>query len=518
MLTILRTCLITVALGCVAIVTASTGCGGGGTTDLFSDTDASMATSGSGGSGGGSADDGGVIIGNTPCGSDKDCTPNGQLCDTARSVCVDCISAKDCKTNEECKGGTCAAFTPCTTSKQCGSDQVCDVGTQRCVECVAQADCKDGQACIDHACRAACTSDKDCRALVQVCDTTQMACVECVASVDCDPKKYCVNHACVDRVCTPASSVCKSGGVATCNAEGSAYGAVSPCPASSPCVEAAGKATCSGQDAGMSVCSDGITVWFLVSRSGAMFSTKFADTTTHWAAVLQAFAAEGPLKDYASKMKIGLATFAGEMTAPACPALMTIASRDRQRGGDSQSAHRCAETDQGRDADDRGLHRGFHDVAGRYSRIEVHRDPRRRRSRSMFRSLHLLRARRAFAGHPELHMPPGSRPRSSDFRIHFSGRARGISSCKTLPMPEPIRVLPTPRPSPTSLSATACSRLAIRPKAARRAPPLTRRLRHLPRSPRLSALRSDRSAVTERSRQDRSISRAPAAASSTLRL
>jgi hypothetical protein len=56
-----------------------------------------------------------------------------------------------------------------------------------------------------------------------------------------------------------------------------------------------------------------------------MFSSKFADTTTHWAAVLQAFAADGPIKDYASKMKIGVATFAGEMTTPACPDLVTVA-------------------------------------------------------------------------------------------------------------------------------------------------------------------------------------------------
>jgi len=323
MLITLRTCLISAALGCVAIATASTGCGGGNS-DLFTDSDASTTTTGSGGSGGGSTDDGGVITGNTPCASDKDCTPKGQLCDTARSVCVDCLSAQDCKTNEECKGGMCAAFTPCTSSKQCGNDQVCDVEGKRCVECVANADCKDGQACVDHACRSACTSDKDCTPKGQLCDTTQMVCVECVATADCDAKKYCVNHACIDRVCTPGSSVCKGGGVATCNAEGSAYGAASTCPPASPCTEAAGKATCSGQDAGMSTC-DGITVWFLVSRSGAMFSTKFADTTTHWTALLQAFSADGPLKDYASKMKIGLSTFAGESVAPACPDLVTFA-------------------------------------------------------------------------------------------------------------------------------------------------------------------------------------------------
>jgi hypothetical protein len=172
---------------------------------------------------------------------------------------------------------------------------------------------------------ASCASDKDCRDLLQLCETTQMVCVDCVVSADCDANKYCMNHACLDRICAAGTSVCRGGGVATCNAEGSAYGAVSPCPAQSPCTEALGKASCAGQDAGMGTCGADTTVWFLVSRSGAMFTNKFGDASTHWAGVLQAFAADGPLKDYASKLKIGLATFAGEMVAPACPDLMTVA-------------------------------------------------------------------------------------------------------------------------------------------------------------------------------------------------
>jgi hypothetical protein len=307
-----------------ALATLAAGCGSS-KTDLFSDPDAGGISTGAGGAGGDSNPDGSVVMGSAPCDSDKVCRPKGQLCDLTRAVCVDCLSANDCGTNKECKSGSCVAFTPCTSSLMCPMDQVCDQDSKRCVECVMTGDCKNGQACIDHVCRAACSSDKDCRALSQLCDSTQMVCVDCVKSEDCAANKYCVNHACLDRVCAPGGSVCRSAGVATCNAEGSAYGAPTMCPADSPCVENGGKASCGGKDAGMSGCQGGPTVWFVVSRSGAMFSSKFADATTHWAAVLQAFSADGPLKDYASKMKIGVATFAGEMTTPACPDLVTVA-------------------------------------------------------------------------------------------------------------------------------------------------------------------------------------------------
>jgi hypothetical protein len=316
--------LIRVVLGGSVTATLVAACGSS-KTDLFADQDASAGgTTGAGGSGE-STPDGGVVVGRTPCDSDKVCRPKGQLCDLSRAVCVDCLTANDCGMNKECNGGSCVAFTPCTSSLMCPMDQVCDQQAKRCVECVVQGDCKNGQACIDHTCRASCSSDKDCRALSQLCDTAQMVCVECVKTDDCSASKYCVNHACVDRVCAPGSSVCRSTGVATCNAEGSAYGAPSVCPADSPCTEVGGKASCGGKDAGMAGCQGGPTVWFVISRSGAMFSSKFADTTTHWAAVLQAFSADGPLNDYASKMKIGVATFAGEMTTPACPDLMTAA-------------------------------------------------------------------------------------------------------------------------------------------------------------------------------------------------
>jgi hypothetical protein len=41
------------------------------------------------------------------CGSDKDCTPNGQLCDTALGGCVDCLQDADCGPTAHCNSGRC---------------------------------------------------------------------------------------------------------------------------------------------------------------------------------------------------------------------------------------------------------------------------------------------------------------------------------------------------------------------------------------------------------------------------
>jgi hypothetical protein len=326
MQTSLLTSFATVLLGCAVLAVAPGGCGGG-STNLFTDGDASTVdpnTTGAGGSQAGPGDDAGPSSTSTSCASDKDCAAKHQLCDTVRSVCANCLTSTDCGANMDCQRGSCVAFTPCMSSLQCGKDQVCDTSTKRCVECLTKADCKDGEACVNQTCRAACSSDKDCRMLSQLCDPMQMVCVECVGNADCPSNKSCVDQACVDRACSPGSSTCRGGGVSTCNGDGSGYGAVAMCPADHPCVEATGKASCAGTDAGASTCSGTPTVWFVVSRSGAMFSSQFVDTTTHWASVLQAFNTDGPLRDYQAKLSIGLSTFAGEATTPACPDLLTV--------------------------------------------------------------------------------------------------------------------------------------------------------------------------------------------------
>src|SRR5262245_8884268 len=84
-------------------------------------------------SGNGSYDpDAAVTSGGGPvmtCVSDKECRAQGLLCDTGRSICVQCLSSLDCGGSEastyDCLAGVCVAFTPCTNSRDCNG-QVCN--------------------------------------------------------------------------------------------------------------------------------------------------------------------------------------------------------------------------------------------------------------------------------------------------------------------------------------------------------------------------------------------------------
>ena len=85
---------------------------------------------------------------------------DNQLCDKARSVCVDCTDNSSCQPQETCEKSKCVDFTPCMSSLDCTVGAVCDKTKMRCVECVMSADCKDGQTCAEGTCRASCISDK----------------------------------------------------------------------------------------------------------------------------------------------------------------------------------------------------------------------------------------------------------------------------------------------------------------------------------------------------------------------
>src|SRR3954462_3346841 len=68
---------------------------------------------------GGYDPDAAVTGGNaTTCVSDKDCKAMNLLCDTQRSVCVECVTALDCGDSDaavfECKAGKCAQYVACT--------------------------------------------------------------------------------------------------------------------------------------------------------------------------------------------------------------------------------------------------------------------------------------------------------------------------------------------------------------------------------------------------------------------
>ena len=91
----------------------------------------------------------------TRCVSSRMCP--GQVCDTTRGLCVDCLTAMDCTGGQRCVGDRCVAPPPtCRSDRDCSSrNQVCNLGRMECADCVTDRDCGAGQYCDpDGACRA----------------------------------------------------------------------------------------------------------------------------------------------------------------------------------------------------------------------------------------------------------------------------------------------------------------------------------------------------------------------------
>jgi hypothetical protein len=182
--------------------------------------------------------DGGITAVGGACMSDKDCAATKQLCDRARSVCVDCLDNSSCQQHETCQKGKCVGFTPCMNSLDCMVGTVCDKDKMRCVECLAAGDCKTGQSCADGTCRASCMSDKDCRAAGQLCATALGYCVGCISDADCTGG-FCDMSQCSPQACKPGTKACLGGGAATCSARGDMFGPAVACGAN-PCVPGVG--------------------------------------------------------------------------------------------------------------------------------------------------------------------------------------------------------------------------------------------------------------------------------------
>jgi hypothetical protein len=195
---------------CLGVVLSSQGCG--------SDDGAQEWWNGAGSGGKSSAP-----VTSTPCTSDKTCTPNEQLCDDARSICVDCMSDSDCGDSARCVEGFCETFASCTNSRDCAANQVCELNDGRCVECLGDEDCPKGSVCGEQSCRATCVSDKDCTESGLLCDRGRGYCVTCIADVDCGGGGHCEAGSCLPNVCKPESSICFEDRVLTCDARGFGY-------------------------------------------------------------------------------------------------------------------------------------------------------------------------------------------------------------------------------------------------------------------------------------------------------
>ncbi|MBW2701105.1 MAG: hypothetical protein JRF33_09830 [Deltaproteobacteria bacterium] len=115
------------------------------------------------------------------CTENADCTtnPNGAVCDTISSLCVECLAAGDCiNPNEE----------------------VCDTTNGVCVECLANGDCINPNE--------------------EVCDSTNKVCVECLVNDDCNgPDWFCNTtwNNCYEAPECANNDDCAGHTVGTCN-------------------------------------------------------------------------------------------------------------------------------------------------------------------------------------------------------------------------------------------------------------------------------------------------------------
>ncbi|MFK7990843.1 MAG: MopE-related protein [Sandaracinaceae bacterium] len=148
----------------------------------------------------------GACEGESPCSTDRDCASN-TVCEPGSGLCVACLRASDCPTEQLCRDQACETPTPCGSSRECDG-LVCDLDRGVCVDCAADADCEGAERCnADGVCGPpppSCTSDRECAVVRGVCDTEQLECVECVRDADCLGGGACVEQRCEGRAASDA--------------------------------------------------------------------------------------------------------------------------------------------------------------------------------------------------------------------------------------------------------------------------------------------------------------------------
>ncbi len=181
------------------------------------------------------------------CRSDKDCKDADELCDTERSVCVECVTTTDCGENELCRRNDCVEVTPCSSSKHCDFDEICSNQLGYCVGCEGDNDCGSGESCVYFSCLPSCSSDKDCASVGMVCFSEHSVCVDCVQDRDCEDDQSCNEVGeCVERVCAASDVFCDGDLLASCADTGTGF-LVMECEEG--CSEAGKSAACAeGED------------------------------------------------------------------------------------------------------------------------------------------------------------------------------------------------------------------------------------------------------------------------------
>ena len=159
------------------------------------------------------------------------------------------MAASDCPTGKSCNNNKCVAVATCKTNSDC-SPGLCDTANSVCIDCVVDRDCVSAnQRCVRSVCRTTCTSSRDCSSLGMVCDTSNSACVQCLSSADCPASSYClvgVVAACMPDVCDSTQSACNGTSVAACSAAGDVFDGFTSCPAGKACSARGAVAGCGG--------------------------------------------------------------------------------------------------------------------------------------------------------------------------------------------------------------------------------------------------------------------------------
>ncbi len=181
------------------------------------------------------------------CQSDKVCLGAGGVCDKAAGVCVDCLSDGDCPTPaagtgaKVCRARQCiAAPGVCKGSKDCNAfGQVCDTAKSACVECTGTPDCASTEFCTDSLClpTVCLPGGATCSGLdsVLTCNAEGSA----STSSSCGAGAACEKGKCVAQICKPAGQRCEGATVQTCNPAGTAWVDGPACSGNQTCLDGA---------------------------------------------------------------------------------------------------------------------------------------------------------------------------------------------------------------------------------------------------------------------------------------
>jgi hypothetical protein len=141
------------------------------------------------------------------CESDMDCSSPNPHCDPTLHRCTPCSLQNGCEPGSVCDAWSHSCLRSCATEVDpdhdcANSTHLCDTDRSVCVECETDDDCYGncrGEHCAGGAHCAECASDKDCGQLRRFCDPLSFSCVECRDFRDCGPMFVCdpARHVCV---------------------------------------------------------------------------------------------------------------------------------------------------------------------------------------------------------------------------------------------------------------------------------------------------------------------------------